>query len=230
MLQSKDLVKKTIIISLIVQIITGLISLRGFFLKIPENDRILKDILTLETIVQFIEMLFYIWVASSVMSLSLITPRRYIDWIITTPTMLLSTIMFMRYQEQVELEKQDSEPIKTETFINSNKNLILEMFLYNFLMLLFGYLGEVKILPKNISIFIGFIFFFKSFNLIYSNYAKKSVLGTKLFIFLLVVWGLYGIAAMFNNETKNTMYNILDIIAKNFYGLYIYYKIYQISI
>ena len=136
----------------------------------------------------------------------------------------------MRYQEQVELEKQDSEPIKTETFINSNKNLILEMFLYNFLMLLFGYLGEVKILPKNISIFIGFIFFFKSFNLIYSNYAKKSVLGTKLFIFLLVVWGLYGIAAMFNNETKNTMYNILDIIAKNFYGLYIYYKIYQISI
>ena len=28
---------------------------------------------------------------------------------------------------------------------------------------------------------------------------------------------------------KNTSYNILDIIAKNFYGLFIYYRIVKIS-
>ena len=97
-------------------------------------------------------------------------------------------------------------------------------------MLLFGYLGEINILPKYISIPIGFIFFYKSFNLIYTNYANKSVLGKKLFMFLLIVWSLYGVAAMFPVNPKNISYNLLDIVAKNFYGLYIYYKISQISI
>ena len=30
-------------------------------------------------------------------------------------------------------------------------------------------------------------------------------------------------------QTKNISYDFLDIIAKNFYGLYIYYKIIQIK-
>jgi len=32
---------------------------------------------------------------------------------------------------------------------------------------------------------------------------------------------MYGIAALFKNVIKNTMYNILDIFSKNFYGLFI---------
>lgn len=226
----KNLVKKTILISLLVQIITGIISVHGFFLKIPENDKILKDILVLETLVQFIEMIFYIWVAFAIININTMTSRRYIDWVITTPTMLLSTIMFMKYQEHKELNKQETEPVKTETFIQNNKDLIIEMFIYNFGMLFFGYLGEINILPKYISIPIGFIFFYKSFNLIYTNYANKSVLGKKLYMFLLVVWGMYGVAAMLPVNPKNISYNLLDIVAKNFYGLYIYYKITQINI
>ena len=230
MLENKNLVKKTILFSLLVQIITGIISAQGFFIKIPENDMILKDILALETFVQFIEMVFYIWIAFAIININTMTSRRYIDWVITTPTMLLSTIMFMKYQEQKELNKQNEEPVKTNAFLKNNKNLIIEMFIYNFGMLLFGYLGEINILPKYISIPIGFIFFYKSFNLIYTNYANKSVLGKKLFMFLLIVWSLYGVAAMFPTNPKNISYNLLDIVAKNFYGLYIYYKIYQISI
>ena len=43
------------------------------------------------------------------------------------------------------------------------------------------------------------------------------------------VWGLYGVAAMTDLKTKNISYNILDIVSKNFYGLFIYYIILQIS-
>ena len=71
--------------------------------------------------------------------------------------------------------------------------------------------------------------FYLSFNLIYQEYANKSILGKKLFIFLVIVWGLYGVAAMTDLKTKNIAYNILDIVSKNFYGLFIYYIIIQIS-
>ena len=39
------------------------------------------------------------------------TSRRYIDWMITTPTMLISTILFLKYQEKKEEEKLEKEPI-----------------------------------------------------------------------------------------------------------------------
>ena len=52
----------------------------------------------------------------------------------------------------------------------------------------------------------------------------------KLFAFLVIVWSLYGVSAMMPLVQKNTAYNILDIIAKNFYGLFIYYYITKIGV
>ena len=88
--------------SLLVQIITGIVSLHGLFITLPEKDRILTDILGLETMVQFVEMVFYIWISYAMINVDKMTSRRYIDWVITTPTMLLSTIIFMKYQEEKE--------------------------------------------------------------------------------------------------------------------------------
>ena len=45
------------------------------------------------------------------------TSRRYIDWVITTPTMLLSTVMFMRYQEVKEQDKLEDTPVRTMEFL-----------------------------------------------------------------------------------------------------------------
>ena len=38
---NKSFVKKTVTLSLILQIITGIVSLHGFFIKIPKKDNIL---------------------------------------------------------------------------------------------------------------------------------------------------------------------------------------------
>ena len=94
-------------------------------------------------------------------------------------------------------------------------------------MLLFGYLGEKNIINKNLSIVIGFVFFFLTFKLIYSRYVNNNSTNLKLFIFVFIIWSLYGVSATFGSVSKNISYNFLDIIAKNFYGLFIYYKILQ---
>ena len=227
LLESNTIVSKTIYISLAVQIITTLISFDGLFKKINVKDFVLKEILLLEGVVQLIESLFYIWVIFAIHNLNKVTPRRYIDWSFSTPIMLISTIVFMKYQEY--RENNIDKTFRIIDFFKENKINILKIFIFNGLMLLCGFLGEAGLIDKRIGIPLGFVFFYLSFNLIYQEYAKKSELGKKLFVFLVVVWGLYGVAAMTDLKTKNISYNILDIIAKNFYGLFIYYIIIQIS-
>tara|TARA_B100001769_G_C22112606_1_gene602515 strand:- start:17351 stop:18037 length:687 start_codon:yes stop_codon:yes gene_type:complete len=222
-------VKNTIWFSLVIQLITGIIPLHSLFIDINTKHVILKDILILETVVQFIEMIFYIWIAFAVLNVKKMASRRYIDWIITTPAMLLSTIMFMEYQKIKERKNLDKEPIRTSKFLKDNKENIYKIFTYNLLMLISGFLGEQNIVPKTLTIPIGFIFFLKTFELIYNNYANTSVLGKQLFYYLFIVWALYGVAATFKPNIKNISYNLLDIVSKNFYGLFIYYQIMSIN-
>ena len=215
------MVEKTIYFSIFIQIFTTLISSDGLYKTLEKKDMILQDILKLEIFIQFIETGFYLWVIYALNDIHSMTSRRYIDWFITTPLMLLSMIIFCKYQEY----KIHNIPQFTVTeFINDEWDNIKKIAFYNAMMLLFGYLGETEILPKNIAISIGFIFLYLSFSIIY-QYAKKTELGLKLLYFLAIIWGSYGVSATFNVVEKNISYNLLDIVSKNFYGLYIYYKI-----
>tara|TARA_Y100000816_G_C26097734_1_gene581230 strand:- start:1262 stop:2017 length:756 start_codon:yes stop_codon:yes gene_type:complete len=238
-------------ISLLIQIITGLVTLGGVFIKLKPEDFILTEILILETIVQFIEFSFYIWlvfVLSSASKLN-ITPVRYLDWVITTPTMLLTTIFFMEYNniksresfqelkqgeeakegEKTQKEDKKKKPISSYQIYLNDSNLINIILIFNFLMLSFGYLGEQKLINKWISFFFGFVFFSLSFFLIYDNYAVNNMTNLYLFYFMFIIWSLYGIAFLFSYTTKNIFYNILDTFSKNFYGLFILYVIYKIK-
>ena len=214
-----DLVHKTVKISLNVQILVGILSVFGFFITIPKDKEILKDVLKLDTFVQFIEFIFYLWMSYAVTSPKIMTSRRYIDWSITTPIMLISTIIYMRYENT-------KTSFQMGDFIKENKKDIIHIIIFNFLMLLLGFLGEQNILDKNISIIFGFYFFIKSFEII-KKYCGNSDKNRKLYIFLYIVWSLYGFAAMCKTNLKNISYNFLDIVAKNFYGLFILYEIYN---
>lgn len=221
-------------LSIVVQIITGIIGLQGIFLHVSEQHLILKDVLTLEMIVQFVELFYYFYFLRfmSLTALPQMASMRYFDWIITTPTMLLTTIIFYKYEEHLENEErysQKSKKIEFWEFIKDNKNNIITIFVCNFLMLLFGYLGEIKAIDMTSSFILGFMFFGMTFYTIYNNYAVKSKNAMKLFYFVFIVWSIYGIAALTSAYTKNNMFNILDIFAKNFFGLYLYYRIRQVS-
>ena len=203
-----SVVEHSMSVSLMVQILTGIITLQGSFMDGPKP---LKDIIKLETAVQFIEAAFYAWAINSAIELKTLASKRYSDWVLTTPTMLVSTIMYMRY-----LEGQDV-----------NWKEVPEILAYNLGMLVFGYMGEVGILSKTASITLGFACFARSFHLIYTKFGKNTEGGKKLFQFMFIVWGLYGVAATLPDVHKNVSYNMLDIIAKNFYGIYIVYKLYD---
>lgn len=212
----------TIYFSLFAQFITTTISLDGLNYELAIEDNVMKDILVLEALVQFVEAFFYIWVIYALKDINKMTSRRYIDWFITTPTMLVSTIIFMEYMRK----KENNEDILTFwDFIKNNQSNIIQVVVLNFFMLLFGLLGELEIINNKIAVSIGFVFFYYLFKHIYDNYAKHTEVGYNLFLFLLFVWSLYGVAALTNVTMKNTMYNLLDIISKNFYGLLIYYYI-----
>ena len=221
------LVKQTITFSLWVQIITTVVSLDGFRYDVKPEDAILKEILFIETFVQVIEGYFYSNIIGGLHDLNLMTSRRYFDWIITTPVMLFSTALFFKYSELKE--KDQLEPFTTEEFYYKNKDDVHKIVSYNSLMLMFGYLGETGVMDKKIAIPLGFVFFFLSFKIIYEKYAIHSKLGKLLFKVLFTIWILYGVAALMPGREKNISYNILDIFSKNFYGLFIYYKIRELK-
>lgn len=226
MVNNQTLLKTTVYTSLIVQIITGLITSIAIFYKVPAEHMILKDINMLELMVQIIEFCFYVYISMAVIKMSGITPRRYFDWNITTPTMLFSTILFFVYQRKLEA-MEDTTTTRIKTVFQEEKTEIIRLVILNAGMLAFGIMGELGYIPLALSNIGGFICFAGVFSILY-KYAKHTKEGMKLYWFFLVIWALYGVAQLFPTLQKNITYNMLDIVAKNFYGIFIFYKIYQV--
>jgi hypothetical protein len=86
-------------------------------------------------------------------------------------------------------------------------------------------LGELNILPTIISVLLGFIPFLVYYFIIFIKYVKTKI-GTYIFLYFLIFWSLYGIVALFPYYIKNSFYNILDLFAKNFFGLFLSYIIF----
>lgn len=221
---SSVLFKQTAQLSLLVQVVTGILAAEAIFIKLPKEHQILTSVITMETVVQIIEFVFYIWVTQTTLDVTSITARRYIDWAITTPTMLLSTIFYFEY-----LKNREANPgsvITAREVLSKNSTAIIITLAANWLMLATGILGELGITPLLPSNAVGFVFFAISF---YYIYKFSGTPGHHLFMFLLVVWSLYGVAAMLPAVWKNISYNMLDIVAKNFYGIYIWWQIKRIA-
>jgi len=213
----------TLIISVIVQIITMIIELGSLFVNVPSEFSLIKQLLVLEVLVQIIEGLFYIWLVYNFTKVVNITPHRYIDWIITTPTMLIQMILYLIY---LNSKKENStKQLEFFSLINENSKVIISVVLLNWLMLLFGYLGETKIIPVLLGVFLGFIPFFIYYYMIYINYVSENNIGKLIFWYFLFFWSLYGLVAVLPYYIKNAFYNILDLFSKNFFGLFLSYII-----
>lgn len=219
------IIQHTAGLSLFVQIITGIVDYYVLSLPTPKDLKLLHDLLLLEFIVQLVEGSFYIWLVFAISSATNITLKRYWDWFITTPTMLITFSTFLIYLRFKESGATDIPSFTS--VISENLKTYLSIVLLNTAMLLFGYLGELKKISLFTSVFGGFIPFFIMFYIIYENFAKYTDLGMTLFWYFIIVWGLYGVAACLSYNLKNTSYNILDLFAKNFFGLFLAYLLYS---
>jgi len=221
----KNLIYKSGVWSIMIQIITFIIGLYVLLIQTPISLLVVKQLLWLETIAQVIEFVFYAWMVSNFSKIKNITIYRYYDWILSTPLMLYVYMMYLAFMKN----KENVNGIQKNLYdlTKENSSIIIVVLLLNALMLMFGYLGEIKKMSFNLAAVLGFIPFIIMFYMIYINYAQYTKLGIDTFWYFSGVWALYGIASVMSYKVKNISYNILDLFAKNFFGLYLAYLLFK---
>jgi hypothetical protein len=218
----KDKIKLSLFISIFVQISTLLFDFYALLQNVAPRIEVLKTLLKIETLVQLIEFSFYSWYSYNFHSVAEATFYRYYDWLFTTPLMLFTTTVYYDYQSKSDAEK---EKMSVQKFLEDNWKSLSIIGIFNLMMLFYGYLYERNIIDLFTSTVLGFAGFAGSFYVIYDKFASKSPKNLSLYLFMLIVWSLYGVAATFTPAWKNVSYNILDIIAKNFYGVFLGYLV-----
>ena len=225
-MNTRKLFYATLVISVVVQFLTGIIEMWTVInVDVPRENYIIKQLLQLELLIQAIEGLFYVWLVYNFSNVANVTPKRYIDWTITTPTMLTTLIFYLIYL-RYKNENLDTTNLEFYSLVNDNANVLSKILLLNWAMLFFGYLGEMKILSTASGVLLGIVPFLMYYYAIYEKYAVKSgEQGLKIFWYFFFFWSLYGVVALLPYNLKNSLYNILDLFAKNFFGIFLSYII-----
>lgn len=226
------LLRSSLLFSIVVQVVTGVIELLALFVKTAPGMALIRQLLGLELAVQAVEGVFYAWLYTNINTVKNITPKRYADWVLTTPTMLVTLVAYLIYLNSYKGNGNDS--LSFIQILRENAVPIAQIVGLNWLMLLFGYLGEVGVVPLVTGVVLGFVPFIAYFYIIYERFVvinannpnnANNNTGLKMYAYFLVFWSLYGIVALLPYTLKNTIYNVLDLFAKNFFGLFLSYLI-----
>jgi bacteriorhodopsin len=129
------------------------------------------------------------------------TKLRYLDWMITTPLIILGLLLFYN-QKLASIEYK----------------IFFTMVCFNWLMLLAGYMGEVGAIPRLAGLGLGFGFLISLLSLMVTC-CIPSGSNYSAFIVFALLWSLYGVAYMTDDETMNISYNILDVFSKAVFGV-----------
>jgi bacteriorhodopsin len=140
-----------------------------------------------------------------------INDTRYVDWMITTPIMLLVLVLAFQYNSGAK------NGIRFMDYV-----LILVL---NYAMLGTGYLGERNVIQKPVANVGGFFFFGLLYGFMYYKYLMKTKNGNNannqlLYSVFFILWAFYGIFYLMKESVKNTGYNVLDLFSKCFVGIY----------
>jgi hypothetical protein len=208
------LVKLTTKLSIITQALSFFPAVRGVIEPTPPGKQLLKEILKVELAVTLVQFLFYLFLFRS-FNLDKMATIRYYDWFFTTPAMLFSMVAYFVYAAN----KATTIP----EILRDYKAPLIRMFLANFVMLLVGYLAETGVMDRNLAAVAGFAAFAVVFRTMYTEFRTEESDG--LFKMLTLVWGLYGVAFMLPTAEKNLSYNALDIVSKNFFAVFLSYKL-----
>lgn len=200
-----SLVYRSAVASLIVQIAVGGVTAASFFLENVSSE--LQLILSLELVSQVVEFLWYLVAVCRYRTIR--TWTRYIDWVVSTPVMLLSTVLFF------QLRRGES--------LSFASPALWVCLVFNWIMLGFGFVMETtESVPRLAGLAFGGVSFVGSFTMLSRFVDSTDTLSVALFVFMYVVWGLYGVAAALPDVPKNVGYNALDVMSKNFYGIFLF--------
>ena len=130
-----------------------------------------------------------------------IMPLRYLDWIVTTPLIILGIVLFYTGKGQ---------PV--------NWRLYAGLVGLDWAMLAAGYAGELGYTDRWLGLGLGFVAFGALLWLLWTTVVGFGRPMDVFWIFA-VIWSFYGVAYMLEEETKNIAYNILDVISKALFGV-----------
>lgn len=205
------------------------------FSYFPSPYQPLKYILAIETTVNIIASVAYNNLLTFINppNYGSLTQFRYLDWFATTPLLLISFTLYLQYLKNTpqttdsqDSKDDDNKNISTVQFQYSRIGVII---LLNFIMLVFGYLGETGYINHTLGCFLGFIPFIALFWYIWQWYGD-IVKNKWIFTIFIIVWSLYGIVYFLPNKAKNMSYNILDVIAKVGFGLLIWAEVVRLRL
>jgi hypothetical protein len=214
-----SIIYDTGVLSLFIQAVTGIFDIYVLSMKFSPSMSFIKNLLWIELWVQIVEATFYVWLVMNFSKISNVTKYRYYDWVITTPTMLFTYCMYLYHMNQNQNQKTGNKTFYES--IEANVSDLLPIFVFNTIMLFFGYLAELGKMDAITSAIFGFVPFIIMFYLIYDTYAKYTDIGKITFIYFAGIWSLYGFASVLKYTYKNAIYNILDLFAKNFFGIFL---------
>ena len=136
-----------------------------------------------------------------------VTRVRYMDWVVTTPLLLLVLMMFF-------------------TGIDNNKQIhlgvLLMVIVLDLVMLGAGYLAEIGNITKTTGWAVGTAAFFGMLVPLYMSFVGNTAEQLIVFGIFTTIWFLYGIAFLLDETKKNLMYNVLDVVAKGFFGFFLW--------
>ena len=197
------LVYQSAVASLVVQVVVAGVTAAGFLVEVPDD---LMLIFALELGSQVIEFLWYLVVVCRYRTIA--TWTRYIDWVLSTPLMLATTALFFVHRRAVDFD-----------WTSPRLYAVLAL---NWLMLAFGFAAEVDATSRPLALTLGAASLVGSFTVLATYVERDDVLSVVLFAAMYAVWGLYGAAAMLGDTAKNVGYNALDVVSKNFYGIFLF--------
>ena len=201
-----------------VQLLTGLVGVYGLTLPLSPEDVVLRQVLGLELVVQLIELFFYFFFVS-IANLTSLTQARYFDWFLSTPLMLFNTALYFKYRK--------GEANSVIAFAEENWRPLLKMVLLNAGMLIFGLAAEYGWIPRWVGFVAGSACLAGAFWTLYDEFARGEKYAEIMWGIMFSIWSVYGLAFLAAPVAKNVAYNVLDIIAKNFFGLFLVYQIGQ---
>ena len=135
----------------------------------------------------------------AILPIKKINDMRYSDWVITTPLMLLVLSLVLSYENKIAIKLSS----------------LFLLLIFDFLMLISGYLGEIGTISRASGTIAGYVGFFLLFGTLWNTYMSGSRVTNQsklVFVIYFVLWTLYGVAYQANESIKMISYNILDLI------------------
>ena len=211
-------VYRSAVASLAAQVVIGAITSASFFLTVEDPDarRDLDAIVALEVSSQAVEFAWYLVVVCRYATIQ--TWTRYLDWVVSTPAMLLSTALFFAHRDP---DASLWSPLRQWS--------LYACVACDWVMLLCGYLAETGRVRRDVGVGLGSVALVGTFTFLAMSLPPGGdALASALFWGVYAVWSLYGVAAVLPYEPKNVMYNLLDVVSKNVYGLLLF--VYALSL